>query len=146
MPLCDALDCVHLHNEGFHRGLLSLRGLLVRPTLSGRIDPRVSFCRLVSFTGKICVCFVIVTRHFPSRVLKTFSLVIVTACFAMSFTLRSAAIARLVLDASLLHCTRASPCSCILLISLSAGCGIPSSLSFLLVAMHSISADCGRLC
>ena len=33
------------------------------------------------------------------------SLVIVT-CFAMSFALRSAAIARLVLDASLLHCTR----------------------------------------
>ena len=33
MPLCDALDCVHHHNEGIHRGLLSLRGLLVRPTL-----------------------------------------------------------------------------------------------------------------
>ena len=29
MPLCHALDCVHLHNEGLHRGLLSLRGQLV---------------------------------------------------------------------------------------------------------------------
>ena len=38
----------------------------------------------------------------------TLSLVIVT-CFAMSFTLRSAAILRLVLDASLLHCTWERP-------------------------------------
>ena len=35
----------------------------------------------------------------------SFFLVIVT-CFAMSFALRSDAIARLILDASLLHCTR----------------------------------------
>ena len=58
--------------------------------------------RLVSFSD-----LVIVTRYFPSRVLMTLSLVIVT-CFAVSFTLRSAAFARLVLDASLLHCTRAA--------------------------------------
>ena len=35
MPLCDDLDCVPLHDEGLHRGLLSLRGSLVRPTLQG---------------------------------------------------------------------------------------------------------------
>ena len=32
IPLCDALGCVHLHDESFHRGLVSLRGPLVRPT------------------------------------------------------------------------------------------------------------------
>ena len=53
---------------------------------------------------KILVTF---TRYFSSRVLMTFTLVIVT-CFAMSFALRSAPIARLVLDASLLHCTQAA--------------------------------------
>ena len=31
MPLCDALDCVHLHDEGLHRGLLPRRGPSVRP-------------------------------------------------------------------------------------------------------------------
>ena len=33
----------------------------------------------------------------------------IVTCFAMSFALRSAAIARLILDASLLHCTRERP-------------------------------------
>ena len=53
MPLCDALDCVHLHNEGSHQGLLSLRGPLVSSDIAGRIDPRVSFCLLV-LTEKLC--------------------------------------------------------------------------------------------
>ena len=35
MPLCDVQDCVHLHNEGLHRGLLSLRGPVVLPTPQG---------------------------------------------------------------------------------------------------------------
>ena len=47
MPLCDALDCVHLLIEGLHRGILSLRGPLVSSDIAGHIDPRVSFCRLV---------------------------------------------------------------------------------------------------
>ena len=104
MPLCDALDCVHLHNEGSHQGLLSLRGPLVSSDIAGRIDPRVSFCLLV-LTEKLC--------HFHTLLLFTcyddcLSLVIVT-CFAMSFALRSAAIARLTLDASLWHGTRELP-------------------------------------
>ena len=57
MPLCDALDCVHLHNEGFHRGLLSLRGPFGSSDTAGRIDPRVSFCRL-ALTEKCFVTFV----------------------------------------------------------------------------------------
>ena len=97
------------------------------------------------FYCKIFVCLVIVTRYFPSRVLMTFSLVVV-ACFAMSLALRSAAIARLVLDASLLHCTRERPTllNCadqsLLLDETSVRCGDPSSLSLLLVAVHSLSA------
>ena len=40
----------------------------------------------------------------------TFSLfLVIVTCFALSFALRSAAIARLILDASLLHCTRERP-------------------------------------
>ena len=34
-PLCGSLGCVHLLSEGFHRGLLSRRGPLVRPTPLG---------------------------------------------------------------------------------------------------------------
>ena len=45
MPLCDTLDCVHHHNEGFHRSLLSLRGPLASD-FPEHIDPRVSFFRL----------------------------------------------------------------------------------------------------
>ena len=102
MPPCDTLDCAHLHNEGFPRGLLSPRGPPARPTMLG-ISILVSLY-VVWFWQKIVVT---VTRYFSSRVLKTFPrfLVIVT-CYAMSFALRSAAIARLILDASLLHCTR----------------------------------------
>ena len=33
--LCAALGCVHLHNESFHRGLLSRRGPLGRPAPQG---------------------------------------------------------------------------------------------------------------
>ena len=53
MPLCDALDCVHLHNEGLHRGLLSRRGLFGSSHVAGRIDPHVSFCRL-ALTENLC--------------------------------------------------------------------------------------------
>ena len=67
------------------------------------INPRFSFFWFLSL-----VLSFIVTSCFPSRVLMTPSLVIVT-CFAMSLTLRSAAIARLVLDASFLQCTRERP-------------------------------------
>ena len=96
VPLCDALDCVHLHNEGLHCGLLSRRGPVVLPTLLG-----VS----ILSSGSDLKIFVTFTRYFSSRVVMNFSLVIVT-CFAMSFALRSDATARLVLDVSLLHCTR----------------------------------------
>ena len=64
-------------------------------------DPRVSpscgfFVHLVIFT-----------RYFSSRVLVTFSLfLVIVTCFAMSFALRSAAIARLILVS---HCTRERP-------------------------------------
>ena len=45
----------------------------------------------------------------------TFSLFLfIVTCFAMSFALRSDATARLILDASVLHCTRASPRSSLL--------------------------------
>ena len=66
--------------------------------IAGRIDPRASFC-LLALTEKLC--------HFYTSLLFTcsdgfLSLVIVT-CFAMSD-----AIARLIIDAPLLHCTRAA--------------------------------------
>ena len=51
-------SCVHLHNEGIHRGLLSRRGLLVRPTLLG-VSMLVSlFCRLAltENQGVSCHC------------------------------------------------------------------------------------------
>ena len=53
MPLCDALDCVHLHNEGFHRGFLSLRGPFGSSDIAGGVDPRASFCRL-ALIAKLC--------------------------------------------------------------------------------------------
>ena len=72
MPLCDAMDCVHLHNESLHRGRLSLRGPLVLPTLLGvwiLVSLSVVWLKL-----KNSVYLVIVKRCFPSRVLMTFSL------------------------------------------------------------------------
>ena len=82
MPLVGVsnVDCVHLHNEGSQRGLLSLRGHLGLSHIAGRIDPRVPFYRLVSFTVK-SLSVLSLSHDFPSRVLMTFSLVI---CFAMS--------------------------------------------------------------
>ena len=102
----------------------------------------------------------------------TFSLVLViVTCFAMSFALRSDAIARLVLDACLLHCTRVAIPTLVncadqsfcwmrdLVFSLLFACcrarsfclpaewGLlfraPSLFSF---TMHRLSAECGRLC
>ena len=61
-------------------------------------------------------------------------LVIVT-CFAMSFALRSAAIARLILDASLLHCTQERPT--LLNFAVPSFCWMRFPLYLLL---------CGRLC
>ena len=102
-PLCDSLGCVHPHNEGLHRGLLPRRDPSVRSAPLACHRSSILFL-LVSFSG-----LVIVTHYFPLRVLMTLSLSVIVTCFAMSFTLRSAAIARLVLDASLLHCTRERP-------------------------------------
>ena len=115
----------------------------------------VFLCRLVSFSG-----LVIVTRYFPSRVLMTLSLVIVT-CFAKSFTLRSAAIARLVLDASNLHYTRAvrptlfELCCTVFLLDAEFRRLLPSSVFLLNVASSSerllfflatlLSSECGLL-
>ena len=63
------------------------------------------FLFLSSGSGK--KIFVTVTRYFSSRVLMTFSLfLVIVICSAMSFPLRSAAIVRLILDASVLQCTR----------------------------------------
>ena len=62
------------------------------------IDPRVSLTEILCHFRTLLP---LVCSH------DFLSLVVVT-CFAMSFALRSAAIARLILDASLLHCTRAA--------------------------------------
>ena len=102
-PHCDYLGCVHPHCEGKHRGLWPRRGLSVRPA---PLACHRSSClsRLVSVTG-----LVIFTRHFSSRVPMTFSLcLVIVTCFAMSFELRAVATSRLILDASLLNCTRAA--------------------------------------
>ena len=102
-PLCASLGCVHPHYEGLHRGLLPRRGPSVRPAL---LACHRSSClsRLVSFTGLATF-----TRYFSSRVLMTFFLfLVIVTCFTMSFALRSDATARHILDASLLHCTRAA--------------------------------------
>ena len=51
-PLCDTLSCVHLHNEGLHRGLLSRRG----PVEQHRrvvMGPRFSSC-LLALTENRC--------------------------------------------------------------------------------------------
>ena len=67
-PLCDSLGCVHPHNEGLHRGLLSRRGPLVHP--APLTCHRFSLFFVVSlFTGLVTF-----TRYFPSRVLLTVSL------------------------------------------------------------------------
>ena len=66
------------------------------------IDPRVSLSSVFFLWSCHCRTLLPFTCAHDSL-----SLVIVT-CFAMSFTLRSAATARLVLDASLLHCARAA--------------------------------------
>ena len=70
----------HPHNEGLHRGLLPRRGPSVR---SAPLACHRSSC--FSIVWFLSLVFVIVTRYFPSRVLMTLSLVIVT-CFAMSYT------------------------------------------------------------
>ena len=63
----------------------------------------------------------------------TFSLFLfIFTCFAMSFALRSDATARLILDASVLHCTRASPRSPLLVAGLSLSAECRSVSSFLL--------------
>ena len=67
-PPCDTLGSVHFLSEGFHRGLLSRRGPLVRQRRWAFIDSCVSLCRLTSLT-EVFASLVIVTRHFPSRVL-----------------------------------------------------------------------------
>ena len=64
-PLCGTLRCVHPHNESLHRGLLSLRGPLGRPTPLGNRFSSLSLAEVV-----------IVAHHFPSRVLTTFSLLV----------------------------------------------------------------------
>ena len=97
------LGCVHPQYEGLHRGLLPRRGPSVRP--APLVCHRSScLSRLVSFTFLVSVI-----RNFSSRVLMTFSLfLVIVTCFALSFARRSDATARLILDASLLHCTRAA--------------------------------------
>ena len=92
------------------------------------LDPRLSLS-VVWFWQKLSAT---VARYCSSRVLMTFSLFLfILTCFAVSFALRSDATARLILDASVLQCTRASPRSSLLVaeLNLSAGCG--SVFSFL---------------
>ena len=82
-PLCASLGCVHPHNEGLHRGLLSRRDPSVR---SAPLACHRSSCHsrlvLFSFTG-----LVIVARCFPSRVLVTFSLALHAGCSSHAFEL-----------------------------------------------------------
>ena len=140
-PHCDYLGCVHPHYEGLYRGLLPRRGLSVR--LAPLACHRSScLSRLVSFSG-----LVIITRYFSSRVSMTFSLcLVIVTCFAMSFALRADATSRLILDASLLHCTRAAVPT-LLNRADQSFCWMQNSVfSFLLVAELSLSAECGRLC
>ena len=66
------------------------------------------------------------------------SLFIVT-CFAMSFALWSAAIARLILDASFLHCTRELPT----LLNLASSSFCWMRFPLYLFVVHSLSAECG---
>ena len=132
MPLRDALDCVHLHNENLHRGLLSLRGLLVRPTLLG-----VSILVSLSVFWLWLKNFVTFTRYVSSRVLMTSSLSGHRHLLRNRLRLRVSFL-------TLLSCIARGlrfPRFWILLISLSAGCGIPSSLSFF--AVFRLSAKCG---
>ena len=60
----------------------------------------------------------------------------------MSFELRAAAIVRLILDASLLHCTREGPT---LLNLLCDTYRLLNEVSSLLVAVHGLSAECGSV-
>ena len=69
-------------------------------------------------------------------------LVIVTS-FAMSFALPSASMARLILDAPLLHCTRERPT--LLNFAFAATYRLLNEVSSLLVAVHSLSAECGSV-
>ena len=70
----------------------------------------------------------------------TFTLVIVT-CFAMSFALRSAPIARLVLDASLLHCTQAAiPTLFVLCFAIRIVCRLRFPLCLLLCTVFLLNA------
>ena len=80
-PLCDSVGCVHLHNEGLHRGLLLRRDPSVRSApLACPRSSCLSRLVLVSFTG-----LVIVARYFPSRVLMTFSLALRAGCSSHAF-------------------------------------------------------------
>ena len=104
------------------------------------IDPRVSLSS--GFFLWSCHCRTLLPFTCAH---DSFSLVIVT-CFAMSFTLRSAAIARLVLDASLLHYTRASRPTLLKCAVQYFCCMRNSVFSFLLlIAELHLSAECGLL-
>ena len=67
--------------------------------VAGRIDPRLAL------TENRCHCHTLLFFRCSDDSLSLVNII----CFAVSFALRSAAIARLVFDASLLHCTPERP-------------------------------------
>ena len=143
-PLCASLGCVHPHNEGLHRGLLSRRGPSVR---SAPLACHRSSC--LSLSSDFFVTF---ARYFSSHVLITSS---ASQCHSHYGQMRLRVLNP---DASHLHCTRERPTLLNCARSrLSAGCRsvfsflfdtyrLLNEVSSLLVAVHSLSAECGRLC
>ena len=71
--LCASLGCVHPHNEGFHRGLLSRRGRLVRPTPRG-VPILVCLYRMVSLSLSHAASLRVLSglyRHVLRNVIRT---------------------------------------------------------------------------
>ena len=143
-PLMACLGCVHPHNEGLHRGLLSRRGKSVR---SAPLACHRSSC--LSLSSDFFVTF---ARYFSSHVLITSS---ASQCHSHCGQMRLRVLNP---DAFLSHCTRERPTLLNCARSrLSAGCGsvfsflsgtyrLLNEVSSLLFAVHSLSAECGRLC
>ena len=95
MPLCDTLDCVHLQNPvtGWSSG---------SSDVAGRIDPRVSFCRLALCFS--CHCHTLFPFTCADDFLSLWSLLPASQCHSLCGRLRLR-----VLFLTLLHCTSGLP-------------------------------------